>query len=221
MIDDSPELARVVRIALEEDGMNVHLAGDAESGLERVREVSADVVVLDLALPGIDGIEACRRLRTFSDAYVVMLTGRDSETDRLIGLSVGADDYMVKPFYARELVARIRAMQRRPRSLAAPDRRRTFGALVIDPDSREVTVDGRPVGLSRTEFEILEALSAAPRVSLSRAQILTAIWGSNWFGDDHVIDVHISNLRRKLGDDSSQPRFVRTVRGFGYRMGPG
>ena len=221
MIDDSPELARVVRMALEEDGMNVHLAGDAESGLERVREVSADVVVLDLVLPGIDGIEACRRLRTFSDAYVVMLTGRDSETDRLIGLSVGADDYMVKPFYARELVARIRAMQRRPRSLAAPDLRRTFGDLILDPDSREVTVEGRPVELSRTEFEILEALSAAPRVSLSRAQILTAIWGSNWFGDDHVIDVHISNLRRKLGDDSSQPRFIRTVRGFGYRMGPG
>ena len=128
---------------------------------------------------------------------------------------------MVKPFYARELVARIRAMQRRPRSLAAPDLRRTFGDLILDPDSREVTVEGRPVELSRTEFEILEALSAAPRVSLSRAQILTAIWGSNWFGDDHVIDVHISNLRRKLGDDSSQPRFIRTVRGFGYRMGPG
>ena len=112
-------------------------------------------------------------------------------------------------------------MQRRPRSLAARDRSRTFGALVIDPDSHEVTVEGRPVELSRTEFEILDALSAAPRVSLSRAQILTAIWGSNWFGDDHVIDVHISNLRRKLGDDSSQPRFIRTVRGFGYRMGAG
>jgi DNA-binding response OmpR family regulator len=171
---------------------------------------------MDLNLPGIDGVEACRQLRTFSDAYVIMLTGLDNETDRLIGLSVGADDYMTKPYSPRELVARIRAMQRRPRAVdGGPPRR--FGALEIDPGTREVTVAGEPVQLSRTEYELLDTLAAQPRLTLSRRQLLEAIWGESWFGDDHVIDVHISNLRRKLGT----PGYVVTVRGYGYRIGTG
>jgi DNA-binding response OmpR family regulator len=221
VIEDTQELGTVVKIALEADGMSVHLAGDAETGLELVRSVVAEVVVMDIQLPGMDGFEACRRLRTFSDAYVVMLTGRVSENDRLAGLAVGADDYMTKPFYARELVARIRAMQRRPRSARGADHRREFGALAIDPDVQEVTMDGSIVELSRTEYQVLDALSVEPDVSLSRAQLLERVWGTNWFGDDHVIDVHVSNLRRKLGDDPRRPRYVRTVRGFGYRMGAG
>ncbi len=221
VIEDAPELARMTQVALEREGMEVAVAADAETGLELARRSPTDVVVMDIELPGMDGVEACRRLRTFSDAYVVMVTGRDSEIDRLIGLSVGADDYMTKPIYARELVARIRAMMRRPRSLGEQDNRRTFGALVIDPDAREVTVEGTAVELSRTEYEILDLLSAQPRVSLSRAQLLSGVWGPNWVGDDHVIDVHVSNLRGKLGDDPKRPRFVRTVRGFGYRMGEG
>ena len=143
VVEDSPELARIVQRALEEDGMTVHLAADADTGLELVRRLDADLVVLDINLPGTDGIEACRQLRTFSDAYVVMLTGRDSEVDRLIGLSVGADDYMVKPFYARELVARIHAMQRRPRSGPPESHAHVFGSLTVDSDAREVSVDGR------------------------------------------------------------------------------
>lgn len=219
VIEDNSKLSRIVQTALEQDGMEVHCAGDAEAGLALARQVAPDCVVMDIQLPGIDGIEACRQLRTFSDAYVVMLTGRDSEIDRLIGLSVGADDYMTKPFFARELVARMHAMQRRPRSGAAAsaDHTRHFGNLDLDPDAREVTVAGEPVNLSRLEYDLLQVLSLEPRISLSRAQLLERVWGPTWFGDDHVIDVHVSNLRRKLGD----PRYIRTVRGFGYRMGAG
>jgi DNA-binding response OmpR family regulator len=221
VIEDAPDVARLIETALAREGFSVAMASDAERGLEIAREKPADVVIMDLALPGIDGIEACRQLRTFSDAYVIMLTGRDSEIDRLIGLSVGADDYVTKPFYARELVARIRAMQRRPRTTPGTVTVRRFGDLQIDPAAREVTVAGAPVELSRTEYHVLDALSSEPRVSISRQQLLQRVWGEAWFGDDHVIDVHISNLRRKLGDDPHAPRYVKTIRGYGYRMGTG
>jgi DNA-binding response OmpR family regulator len=215
IIEDDAQLAESTRTLLERESFEVAVCTDAESGLERARELPADLVVMDLGLPGIDGIEACRRLRTFSDAYVIMLTGLNTETDRVIGLSVGADDYLTKPYSARELVARIRAMQRRPRvqSGSAPARR--FGALQIDPGAREVTVDGEAIELSRTEFDLLDVLAAQPRVTLSRQQLLELVWGEGWFGDDHVIDVHMSNLRRKLGD----PAYISTIRGYGYRMG--
>jgi DNA-binding response OmpR family regulator len=181
----------------------------------------ADFVVLDVDLPGIDGFEACRRLRRFSDAYVILVSSRDSEVDRLVGLSLGADDYMTKPFYVRELVARVRAMQRRPRATTRRRAPRTFGELRVDPETREVQLAGRAVELSRTEFDVLDALSAEPDVSVSRRKLLEQVWGPGWFGDDHVIDVHVSNLRRKLEDDPRAPRFVRTVRGYGYLMGAG
>jgi DNA-binding response OmpR family regulator len=203
----------------------VTAVADGDSALALARASAPDVVILDVSLPGIDGIEVCRQLRTFTDAYVVMLTGRAEETDRLVGLAVGADDYITKPFSPRELVARVRAMLRRPRASAgasdAPEDVRVFGELTIDPGAREVTVAGEVVELSRIEFELLDALSSHRRISLSRDQLLERVWGPNWFGDDHVIDVHVSNLRRKLGDDPRHPRFVRTVRGFGYRMGDG
>jgi DNA-binding response OmpR family regulator len=222
VVEDSAELSAIVQRVLEENGMTVHVASEALTGLELVRSQNPEVVILDVTLPGMDGIEACRQLRTFSDAYVLMVTARDSEVDRLVGLSVGADDYVIKPFYARELVARIRAMQRRPRS-GPPETgdHRKFGSLVIDLAAREVTVGGEPVELSLTEYEVLAALSATPRVSLSRRQLLEHVRGPNWFGDDHLIDVHVSNLRRKLGDDPGNPRFVKTVRGYGFRMGTG
>jgi DNA-binding response OmpR family regulator len=128
---------------------------------------------------------------------------------------------MTKPFYARELVARIRAMQRRPRAAVADAAVRRFGDLLIDPATREVTVAERTVQLSRTEYEVLDALSSEPKLTLSRGQLLERVWGEEWYGDDHVIDVHVSNLRRKLGDDPQSSRYVRTVRGYGYRMGSG
>ncbi len=223
VVDDEPPLVRVVSGYLAREGFDVLSAADGETAVETARAQRPDVVVLDLMLPGIDGVEACRRIRTFSDAYVIMLTAKSTEVDKLVGLSVGADDYLTKPFSPRELVARVRAMLRRPRSAASgPSAEvRRFGALEIDPAAREVRVDGRVVGLTRTEFDLLDALSAEPRVVFSRRQLLERVWGGDWYGDDHVIDVHVGNLRHKIGDDAVRPRYVRTVRGVGYRMGTG
>jgi DNA-binding response OmpR family regulator len=217
IVEDDVQHAAATRRLLERESFEVTVCHDAESGLDQAKALPAEMVVLDIKLPGIDGIEACRRLRTFSDAYVVMLTGLDNETDRVIGLSVGADDYLAKPYSPRELVARIRAMQRRPRAAGGAAPPREFGALRIDPGAREVSVNGEPVELSRTEFDLLNVLAAQPRVTLSRQQLLEAVWGEGWFGDDHVIDVHMSNLRKKLGN----PAYIATVRGYGYRMGEG
>lgn len=221
VVDDEAPLVALVRSYLEREGFEVAEAADGERAVALARELDPDVVVLDLMLPGIDGIEACRRIRTFSDAYVIMLTAKAEEADRIVGLSTGADDYVTKPFSPAELVARVRAMLRRPR--AAPDAAavRRFGELEIDPPAREVRVGGRPVELTRIEFDLLDALSEQPRVVLSRGQLLERVWGPGWFGDDHVVDVHVANLRRKLGDEGAAPRYVRTVRGVGYRMGDG
>jgi DNA-binding response OmpR family regulator len=217
IVEDNRPLAASTRALLEREAFEVAVCHDAESGLEQARALPADLVVLDLHLPGIDGIEACRQLRTFSDAYVIILTALDTVPDRLVGLSAGADDYMAKPYSPHELVARIRAMQRRPRASAISAPIRQFGVLKIDPGTREVTVAGEAVELSRTEYDLLDALAAQPRKTLSRRQLLELVWGEDWFGDDHVIDVHISNLRHKLGD----PDYVVTVRGYGYRIGEG
>lgn len=226
VVEDEPPLLRLVASYLEREGFEVATAGDGERAVELARTWDPEVIVLDLMLPGVDGVEACRQIRTFSDAYVVMLTARAEEVDKLVGLSVGADDYVTKPFSTRELVARIRAMLRRPRAGAGvpgadPDGLRRFGALTLDPAGREVRVGDRPVELTRLEFDLLDALSERPRIVLSRRQLLERVWGADWYGDDHVVDVHIANLRRKLGDDPQRPRYVRTVRGVGYRMGPG
>lgn len=223
VVDDEAPLVQVVRGYLEREGFDVAAAGDGPTALELARTSDPDVVVLDLMLPGIDGVEVCRRLRIFSDAYVIMLTARSEEVDKLIGLSVGADDYLTKPFSPRELVARIHAMLRRPRASGEPaghDVRR-FGALEIDPAAREARVDGRDTGLTRIEFDLLEALSGEPSVVFSRRRLQERVWGGDWYGDDHVVDVHIGNLRRKLGDDPAAPRYIRTIRGVGYRMGTG
>jgi DNA-binding response OmpR family regulator len=219
VVDDAPEFRELVRSVLRTEGFRVDVADNGDAALALARASEPDVVVLDIGLPGIDGVEVCRQLRTFSDAYVVMVTGRQDEIDKLIGLSVGADDYVTKPFSPRELVARIRAMLRRPRgdSSGRPTVRR-LGDLELDPAAREVRVEGRVVELTRIEFDLLDALSARPRVALSRAQLLERVWGPSWFGDDHVVDVHMSKLRQKLGDDPRAPRYVRTVRGVGYRL---
>lgn len=226
VVEDEGSLAKLVGSYLERDGFDVTITGDGSEAVTLARQVDPDILVLDLGLPGLDGVEVCRQLRTFSDAYVVMLTARTEEVDTLIGLSVGADDYLTKPFSPRELMARIQAMLRRPRTaarIAASTGRqdRVFGDLSIDVDGREVTVCGTPVALTRTEFDILAALSQDPGVVFTRAQLISAVWGQNWVGDDHLVDVHIGHLRRKLGDDANQGRFVRTVRGVGYRMGTG
>ena len=223
VVDDERPLVGIVSSYLEREGFEVLAAYDGHQAVELARSEQPDVIVLDLMLPGIDGIEACRQIRTFSDAYIIMLTAKAEETDKIVGLSTGADDYLTKPFSPGELVARVRAMLRRPRTgaAAADEERRRFGSLEIDPQAREVRIDGEPVELTRLEFELLDALSAEPRIAFSRGQLLERVWGPDWFGDDHVVDVHIANLRRKLGDDAESPRYLRTVRGVGYRMGEG
>jgi DNA-binding response OmpR family regulator len=224
VVDDEEHLARLVADYLTREGFAAQVALDGEHALEFARAGHPDVVILDLMLPGIDGVEVCRELRTFTDAYVIMLTARAEEVDKLIGLAVGADDYLTKPFSPRELVARVKAMLRRPRGPHPADTDtpvRQFGDLAIDPAAREVSVAGAPVELTRLEFDLLEVLSARPRVAFSRRQLVERVWDQDWFGDDHIVDVHIVRLRRKLGDDAAHPRYVLTVRGVGYRMGPG
>lgn len=232
VVDDEVPLAEVVASYLEREMFDVTLAHSGADALALAREIDPDVVVLDLALPGIDGLEVCRQLRTFSDAYVVMLTARDTELDTIVGLSVGADDYVTKPFSPRELVARIHAMLRRPRTVAAPVTAaaesasaepppRLFGPLRIDIAGRQVFIDDEPVLLTRTEFDVLAALSSRPAMVFSRRQLLESIWGDSWVGNAHLVDVHVGHLRRKLGDDPADPRYVITVRGVGYRMGSG
>jgi len=221
VVDDEPPLVALVRSYLEREGFEVFEADDGDGTIERARELDPDLIVLDLMLPGIDGIEVCRRIRAFSDAYVLMLTARVDEVDKIVGLSTGADDYVTKPFSPGELVARIRAMLRRPRESGEAEGVRRFGDFELDPLAREVRVGGEPVELTKLEFDLLDALSERPRIAFSRRQLLERVWGPNWFGDEHVVDVHVANLRKKLGDDGARPRYVLTVRGVGYRMGPG
>jgi DNA-binding response OmpR family regulator len=214
IVDDEAPIRELVRGYLEREGFTVSCAEDGQAALAAVRADGPDVVVLDLMLPGLDGLEVCRRLRTFSDAYVLMLTARSEEIDRVVGLSVGADDYLVKPFSPRELVARVRALLRRPRATKAVGP----PGLELDELRHEVRLDGAPIELTATEFGILALLARDPGVVISRTTLLDAIWGREFVGDDHLVDVHVANLRRKLGDDADRPRFVETVRGFGYRL---
>jgi DNA-binding response OmpR family regulator len=192
-------------------------------GVRTAREIDPDLIVLDLGLPGLDGVEVCREIRTFSDCYIIMVTARDDEIDKLVGLGVGADDYLTNPFSPRELVARVQAALRRPRAskiaqtIAAEPVTR-FGDLSVDEAAREVTLANIPVALTRTEFDILTTLTGAPRRVFSRRQLVDSVWGEHWGGDDHIVDVHVAHLRRKLDDDPTNPRYVDTVRGIGYRF---
>lgn len=219
VIEDTPEFALLGQRLLESEGFRVITAATGERGLAQARKETPELVLLDISLPDLDGFEVCRRIREFSDCYVVMVTARHEEFDRVLGLSVGADDYVVKPFSNRELAARIKAMRRRPRAPAEPERR-DFGDLVVDPVAREVTLHGRTLDLTKIEYGILDLLSASPRRTFERSQLMTHVWGADWHGDDHVIDVHLSNLRRKLGESASDQRYVRTVRGVGFRFEP-
>jgi len=226
VVDDEPPIVDLVRGYLEREGFAVDVATDGPSAVAAVRAIGPDVVVLDVMLPGFDGVEACRRIRAFSDAYIIMLTARSEEIDRVVGLSVGADDYLAKPFSPRELVARVKALLRRPRALPSAD---APGAgapptgvppegLSIDVARRRVGVRGEPVALTTTEFDILATLARDPGVVVSRGHLLDAVWGPDFVGDDHLVDVHVGNLRRKLGDDAEAPRFIETVRGVGFRL---
>jgi DNA-binding response OmpR family regulator len=216
VVDDEVPILDLVRGYLERDGFEVDTAADGPAGLAAVRAGNPDVVVLDVMLPGIDGIEVCRQLRTFSNAYVLMLTARGEEIDRIMGLTVGADDYLVKPFSPRELVARVKALLRRPRGEAVAPA--TPAGLDLDAPRRAVRVDGVPVELTALEFDLLAVLARDPGVVIRRQALLDRVWGPEFDADDHLVDVHVANLRRKLGDDPARPRFIETIRGVGYRL---
>jgi len=228
IVDDEQAFATVVGSYFSREGYQVTLAHDGPTAVTEAQRIRPDLVVLDLMLPGFDGIEVCRRLRGFSDAYILMLTARGEDVDKVVGLLVGADDYVVKPASPRELLARAAAMLRRPRAMptttgpmVGEEPARTLGDLVLDPAARTVSIADRPVELTRTEFDLLAALTARPRVAFTRRQLVEAVWGPDWYGDEHIVDVHIGHLRRKLGDDATRPQYVRTVRGVGYGLGLG
>lgn len=221
VVDDEPPIAELVAGYVTREGWAARTVADGITAVSAVRDFEPDVVVLDLMLPGLDGIEVCKQVRAFSDTYILMLTARSEEIDRIVGLTVGADDYLAKPFSPRELILRIKALLRRPRSSplgsANVHSDQTQG-LVIDEGRRTVRVDASEVDLTATEFDVLAALARQPGIVQSRARLFEAVWGGNNYADDHLVDVHIANIRRKLGDDPAEPRFIDTVRGVGYRV---
>lgn len=230
VVDDEQKQVDLVRGYLLAEGFEVFAASDGINALETARAELPDLLILDVMLPGLDGVEVCRRLRQFSDAYVLMLTARGEEIDKVVGLSVGADDYLTKPFSPRELVARVKAMLRRPRlhlagnsqtgqAEAQPDvpPPLVLGDLVIDASRHEVSVRGEAMHLTPREFGLLATLAAHPGRVFTRDQLLQQIWSGEYYGD-HVVDVCVTHLRKKLEDDPADPRYIETVRGVGYRF---
>ena len=219
LVEDDLRLASFTAEYLQGHGINVTHLADGRLGLEEARRGRYDIVLLDLMLPGKDGLEVCRELRTSSDVPILMLTARGEEADRVMGLELGADDYLSKPFAARELVARIRALVRRARGKAGPQAKLVrVGGLTVDPSARRAVLDGRELSLTGYEFEILRALAERAGRILSREQLMELAKGNAEESFDRSIDVHVSRLRHKLGDDPKHPRLLKTVRGAGYLL---
>jgi DNA-binding response OmpR family regulator len=214
VVEDEATIASSVAARLQKEGFEAHVAGDGPSGIQRCRELRPDLVVLDVMLPGVDGLEVCREIQRGRPVPVLMLTARDSETDVLVGLGVGADDYMTKPFSPRELVARVKALLRRvDRAPPLPREAVRVGHLEIDPPRREVRRDGRDVHLTPTEFDLLYALATRPGVVLDRTRLLIDVWGYRDGSGARTVDSHVRALRKKLG-----PGVIRTVHGVGYAL---
>jgi two-component system alkaline phosphatase synthesis response regulator PhoP len=217
VIDDEPAILNLVSAYLKPEGYEVHTAADGNAGLKSARAFKPDLIILDLMLPGIDGIELLTRLRRESDVYVIMLTARAEETDKVIGLSVGADDYVTKPFSPRELVARVKAALRRIQGGAGPGGERSvlsFKHLLMDVGAHTVHMDGVPIELTSIEFDILRVLAENHGRVLTREGLLEKIWGAEYFGELRVVDVHLGHVRQKLGNEA----LITTVRGVGYRF---
>ena len=218
IVEDDLAVRDIVQIALEREGMSVEAVGDGESALKRFRSAGTfDLVVLDIMLPGIDGISLCQELRKSSDVPVVMLTARDGERSVVLGLEVGADDYITKPISPLEVVSRVRAHLRR-RRMNAPDQRLAFPGLVIDLLRRQVWVGENRVDLTAAEFEVLRSLAAHPGWVYSRQQIMEQLWDGEFYGELRTADVHVRNIRRKIETDPRKPRYILTVRGMGYKF---
>jgi DNA-binding response OmpR family regulator len=219
VVDDETNLRHTVAYALRKEGYEVASAEDGESGLELFRSSRPDLVVLDVMLPRMDGLAVCRAIRRESDVPVIMLTARDTELDTVVGLEVGADDYLTKPFSMVELIARIRAMLRRaaPRHSAPPERVELRG-LAIDVARRRVTVEGTEVELKPREFDLLAHLAGSPGRVFTRDQLLASVWGLEYSGAPRTVDTHVKTLRERLSDEADRPRWIETVRGVGYRF---
>ena len=218
VVDDEASIRTVLRGYLEADGFEVTEAASGELALQIVRTKDIEVVLLDVMMPVMDGLETLRQIRTFRDVFVILVTARAEEVDTLVGLGVGADDYITKPFSPREVVARVHTMLRRQRRVTTANQVLHFHGMEIDLDARSVAIEGVGATLTALEFDLLSALALAPARVFSRAQLLEQVWGFDFFGDSRVVDVHIRNLRHALGDDASNPRYVGTVRGIGYRF---
>lgn len=218
VVDDEASIRELVGAYLRAEGFDVDEAVDGEDALDRFRRSPPDLVVLDLRLPGIDGLDVLREIRRNSSVYVIVLTARSDETDKLIGLELGSDDYVTKPFSPRELVARVRAVLRRKREELESDQMMRFDGLTLDTQRHEVTVDDQLVELTNLEFELLAAMASAPGRVFTRRQLIERIWGWDFYGDERIVDVHVRNLRKALGDPADGPRFVGTVRGVGYKL---
>lgn len=215
VVDDEPSILNLVASYLKADGYEVYTASDGPSGLKAARAYKPDLLVLDVMLPGMDGLELLSRLRRESDVYVILLTARTEETDKIVGLSVGADDYVTKPFSPRELAARVKAALRRIQAgvTAAPEVL-SFAHVCIDAGARTVSVDEQPVTLTAIEFDLLRALAEQRGRVLTREQLLERVWGTGYFGELRVVDVHLGHVRQKLG----RAELIATVRGVGYRF---
>lgn len=219
--DDEPEIRQLVSSYLIDDGFDVEEVADGEAVIQRLRrQPDIDLVVLDIRMPGLDGIDTLRELRRFSEVHVILLTAAAEETDRLIGLSVGADDYIVKPFSPREVVARVKAVLRRtrvsgPEPLVEP---LVFVGITVDVERHVVTVDDEVVDLSALQFSLLRALAESPGRVFARHQLIDRVWGRDFYGEERIVDVHIANLRKVLGESAASSRFIETVRGVGYRF---
>ena len=218
LVEDDPAARQGLELALRRLGYGVRPAGTGQAALDAVTEGAPDVVVLDVMLPGLDGFEVCRRLRRSSDVPVIMLTARSDDFDIVGGLEAGADDYVVKPVEPRVLDARIRAVLRRLARAGSPAE--TYGELVIDRASLIVRRDGREVSLTPIELRLLLVLSGSPRQVFSREQLLDLVWEHDYLGDSRLVDACVQRLRAKIETDTSEPRYIQTVRGFGYRFGP-
>jgi DNA-binding response OmpR family regulator len=217
-VEDDERIRTAVKLALEDEGWQVLEADNGEEALALFRREPADVVLIDIMLPGIDGFEVCRSLRRHSDVPIVMVTARDDTHDVVAGLEAGADDYLTKPFAPKELSARIRALLRRARTTEPGVSRLTFGELEIVPEQGRVTLAGDDLHLTKTEFRLLVELASSPGRVFSREVLLERVWGYDYFGDGRLVDVHIRRLRTKIESDPANPRHVVTVRGLGYKL---
>jgi two-component system, OmpR family, response regulator RegX3 len=220
VVEDEQSISDPLRSALEREGYRVEVASTGADGLEAVRREEPDVVLLDLMLPDIDGRDVCRTIRQSSRVPIIMLTARGLETDRVVGLELGADDYLVKPFGMAELIARIRAVLRRsaPEPAAAPEAAIVVGDVRLDPRTRSASRGEEPLDLPRREFDLLHLLMANAGTVLPRQRLMDDVWGVDWFGTTKTLDVHVAGLRRRLGDDAQESRYIHTVRGVGFRF---